>query len=225
VSDMGAGIPGDKLARLFTPFDRLGAEYSSVEGTGLGLALCKRLMHAMGGSIGADSTLGRGSTFWIDLPHAESPFGRSSRLEATSPEKEHISFAGKRKILYIEDNLSNLTLVEQILSEEPAIELVSAMQGQLGLDLARKHSPDLILLDLHLPDLPGQEVLARLGRDEATRHIPVVVISADATARQIDQLMAAGAHAYLTKPLDVTEVLQVVEEATFKNGAKQDAAV
>jgi CheY-like chemotaxis protein len=222
---MGAGIPADKLARLFTPFDRLGAEYSAVEGTGLGLALCKRLMHAMGGSIGADSALGRGSTFWIDLPRAESPSGRSSRQEARPPEKEQTSFAGKRKILYIEDNLSNLTLVEEILSEEPEIELVSAMQGQLGLDLARKHSPDLILLDLHLPDLPGQEVLARLGRDEATRHIPVVVISADATARQIDKLMAAGAHAYLTKPLDVTKVLQVVEEVAFKDGAKEESAV
>ena len=128
--------------------------------------------------------------------------------------------SGKRTVLYIEDNLSNLTLVQEIIAEQPEIELLAAMQAQLGLDLARKHRPDLILLDLHLPDLAGAEVLAQLRREEATRDIPVVVISADATARQIDRLMAAGAHAYLTKPLDITELSQVVEEAIFKNGIK-----
>jgi CheY-like chemotaxis protein len=221
VSDTGAGIPGNKLARLFTPFDRLGAEHSAVEGTGLGLALSQRLMHAMGGSIGASSTLGQGSTFWIEIRRAESPLERISSPEMDTSERESLSLAGKRKILYIEDNLSNLTLVEEILRDQPETELIGAMQGQLGLDLARKHSPDLILLDLHLPDLPGWEVLAQLRRDEATRHIPIVVISADATARQIERLLAAGAHAYLTKPLDVAQFLQVVEETIFRNGAKE----
>ncbi|MDP9254316.1 MAG: ATP-binding protein, partial [Verrucomicrobiota bacterium] len=221
VRDSGAGIPAEKLARLFTPFDRLGAEQSAVEGTGLGLALCQGLMHAMGGSIGVNSTVGQGSTFWFELTRAQSPLkGTPPRAsEASAAEPKRISCAQPRTILYIEDNLSNLTLVEEILSEQE-IQLVAAMQGQLGLDLARKHLPDLILLDVHLPDLPGSEVLAQLRRDETTRDIPVVVISADATARQIDLLMAAGAHAYLTKPLDVTEFSRVVEEAIFKNGTK-----
>ena len=217
VTDTGGGIAADKLARLFTPFDRLGAEYSAIEGTGLGLALSQRLMHAMGGSISASSTLGRGSTFWVELPCAESPLaaGREGLLE----QQERHVFDGKRKILYIEDNLSNLTLIEEILREQPEIELLSAMQGQLGLDLARKHLPDLILLDLHLPDLPGWEVLSRLRSQEDTRDIPVVIISADATNRQIEQLMATGARAYLTKPLDVNEFFRVLEETTLKSAA------
>jgi CheY-like chemotaxis protein len=219
ISDTGAGIPAGKLERLFTPFDRLGAEQSTVEGAGLGLALSQRLMHAMGGSIGASSTLGRGSTFWLELPCAESPAKWISSPDTETSERERLSLTGKRRILYIEDNLSNLTLVEEILRDQPEIELISAMQGQLGLDLARKHSPDLILLDLHLPDLPGWEVLAQLRRDEVTRGIPIVVISADATARQIERLMAAGAHAYLTKPLDVSEFFRVVEETTLKSAA------
>jgi CheY-like chemotaxis protein len=128
-------------------------------------------------------------------------------------------FEGKRKILYIEDNLSNLTLIEELLREQPEIELISAMQGQLGLDLARKHLPDLILLDLHLPDLPGREVLSRLRSQEDTRDIPVVVISADATTHQINQLTAAGARAYLTKPLDVNEFFRVLEETTLRSAA------
>ena len=223
ISDTGVGIPGEKLARLFTPFDRLGAEQSKVEGTGLGLALSQRLMQAMGGTIGAESTLGQGSTFWVELPRVQSPLACTSPQKSKAPEREHVSSAGKRTILYIEDNLSNLTLVQEILQDQPEIELISAMQGQLGLDLARKHLPDLILLDAHLPDLPGRELLAQLHRDTGTCHIPVIVISADATARQINELMAAGAHAYLTKPLDVTEVLHLVEEATINNPAKEGA--
>ena len=223
ISDTGIGIPGEKLARLFTPFDRLGAEQSKVEGTGLGLALSQRLMQAMGGTIGAESTLGQGSTFWVELPRVQSPLACTSPQKSKAPEREHVSSAGKRTILYIEDNLSNLTLVQEILQDQPEIELISAMQGQLGLDLARKHLPDLILLDAHLPDLPGRELLAQLHRDTGTCHIPVIVISADATARQINELMAAGAHAYLTKPLDVTEVLHLVEEATINNPAKEGA--
>ena len=162
MTDTGPGIPVDKLSRLFTPFDRLGAEQSTVEGTGLGLALCQRLTHAMGGTIGVKSSPGSGSTFWVELPLTESPLARLAGQLADTQEREHIT--EPRKILYIEDNLSNLTLIEQLLSDEPAVELITAMQGQLGLDLARQHLPDLILLDLHLPDLPGWEVLARLQK-------------------------------------------------------------
>jgi two-component system, sensor histidine kinase and response regulator len=222
VTDTGAGIAADKLARLFTPFDRLGVEQSGVEGTGLGLALCQRLMHAMAGDIGVDTAVGKGSAFWIELPPADSPLKALPRNPVAALEDSTGGDAGT--ILYIEDNLSNLSLVEQMLADEPRIELLTAMQGGLGLDLARQHSPDLILLDLHLPDLRGHEVLARLRSDELTRHIPVVVISADATARQIQRLMAAGAHSYLTKPLDVSEFFRVVDEA-MRSSRHVEAAV
>jgi PAS domain S-box-containing protein len=223
VRDTGAGIPVEKLTRLFTPFDRLGAEQSTVEGTGLGLALCQRLVQAMQGSIGVNSTLGNGSTFWLELPHAESPL--QTLAVQSAPACPQRSDEASRRILYIEDNFSNVTLVEQMLAERPALELMTAMQGRVGLELARKHDPDLILLDLHLPDMPGWQVLAQLKADHATRDIPVVVISADATAPQIKRLLSAGARAYLTKPLDIAEFFRVIEEAISPSEeAKEEAA-
>jgi PAS domain S-box-containing protein len=211
VQDTGAGIAVEKLARLFTPFDRLGAEQSAVEGTGLGLALCQRLVNAMQGSIGVNSTLGSGSTFWLELPMAKSPL---ETLAGTRPATTDAAGDGEsRRILYIEDNFSNVTLVDQMLAERPAFELMTAMQGRVGLELARQHSPDLILLDLHLPDMPGWQVLAQLKSDHLTREIPVVIVSADATAPQIKRLLAAGARAYLTKPLDIPEFFRVLDEA------------
>ena len=212
VRDTGAGIPVDKLARLFTPFDRLGAEQSSVEGTGLGLALCQRLVQAMHGTIGVSSTLGNGSTFWLDLPRAQSPLKTLPAAQTGSVSKEPAT-EDVRRILYVEDNFSNVTLVDQMLAERPTLELMTAMQGRVGLELARQHSPDLILLDLHLPDLPGWQVLAQLKADHLTREIPVVVISADATPPQIKRLLSAGARAYLTKPLDIPEFFRVIDEA------------
>ncbi|HEV7485535.1 MAG TPA: PAS domain S-box protein, partial [Thermoanaerobaculia bacterium] len=223
VTDTGAGIATEKLVRLFTPFDRLDVEQSGVEGTGLGLALCQRLMHAMAGDIGVKSAAGKGSAFWIELPAVDSPLKALSRNRTRAV--DDASMAGAGKILYIEDNLSNLTLVEEMLAEQPGIELLTAMQGGLGLELARQHSPDLILLDLHLPDLRGHEVLARLRQEEITRDIPVVVISADATARQIQRLMAAGARSYLTKPLDIGQFFRVIDEAMRTRIRQPEAAV
>ncbi|MEN3369263.1 MAG: hypothetical protein V7609_1406 [Verrucomicrobiota bacterium] len=212
VTDSGSGIPAQKLTRLFTPFDRLGAEQSGVEGTGLGLALCQRLMQAMDGAVGVSSEVGKGSAFWIELPGAKSPLEGLPKNRSVLEVQPHSLTGQKRKVLYIEDNFSNLTLVEQMLAERSDLQIITAMQGQLGLDLARKHLPDIILLDLHLPDLPGWEVLARLRRSKLTQDIPVIIISADATARQIDRLMAAGARAYLTKPLDITELFRAIDE-------------
>jgi len=213
VSDTGKGIASEKLARLFTPFDRLGAEQTGVEGTGLGLALCHRLMEAMNGSIGADSIPGQGSSFWIELACTESPLQRAG-LVYRAPQSSQGAEVPSLSILYIEDNLSNFTLIEQVLAEMPHVKLMSAMQGELGIELARRHAPDLILLDLHLPDIPGWEVLARLQQDDSTRSVPVIIISADATARQIDRLLKAGARAYLTKPLNIPEFLKTINDVT-----------
>lgn len=120
-------------------------------------------------------------------------------------------------MLYIEDNLSNLRLIERILMKRPTINLISAMQGQMGLDMAYEHRPDLILLDLHLPDMTGNEVLRRLQEDSRTASIPVVVLSADANPQQVDKLLDAGARAYLTKPLDVKQLLKILEETTAQS--------
>jgi CheY-like chemotaxis protein len=166
----------------------------------------------MNGSIGVNTTIGHGSTFWVELARSQSP------LVHVVPAKRNgshpASKVARRTILYIEDNLSNVTLIEQMLAEQPKIKLITAMRGQLGIELARQHSPDLILLDLHLPDVPGWEVLSRLQGDAATREIPVVVISADVTSRQIKRLMAAGARAYLTKPFDMQEFFRIIEQTS-----------
>ncbi len=211
VSDTGPGIPPALLEHLFMPFDRLGAEQSGVEGTGLGLALTKRLVEAMGGAVGVESALGQGSTFWVELPLAEAPAERAggTPAEALAP----AAAPGPAvTVLYIEDNLSNLRLIERVLAHRPQVRLLPAMQGRLGLDLAREHRPALILLDLHLPDVPGHEVLRHLQGDDRTRDIPVIVISAEATPGQVERLKATGARAYLTKPLNVQELLAVLDE-------------
>jgi PAS domain S-box-containing protein len=210
VADTGVGIASEAMARLFDPFDRLGAEMSDVEGTGLGLALSKGLIEAMGGTVKAESEAGVGSAFTIELSLAEPPVDRFER-EWGGHEAPSGQVNPSRTILYIEDNVSNLRLIERIISDRPQVRLLSAMQASLGLELARDHLPDLILLDLHLPDMAGDEVLRRLRQDPTTRTIPVVMISADATHAQINRLLAAGADEYLTKPLDVKRFLEIVE--------------
>jgi PAS domain S-box-containing protein len=213
VHDTGPGIPPERLSELFVPFARLGAEMSNVEGTGLGLALSRRLAEAMAGELTVSSKVGEGSTFRVRLRAVESPLLRLARRaapEAAAPVAEAADVRPAR-LLYIEDNLANVSLIETILAGRPQVTLVTALQGGLGLDLARQHGADLILLDLHLPDVPGDEVLVRLRADPRTAHIPVVVISADATPGRIDRLLRSGAHAYLTKPLDVDQFLDVVD--------------
>jgi CheY-like chemotaxis protein/two-component sensor histidine kinase len=212
VKDTGPGIPPDRLGELFVPFSRLGAETSGVEGTGLGLALSQRLVEAMGGQIQVESIPGEGSTFWVTLPLDEHPLARLAGERPALPEasEPHSAQAGKT-ILYVEDNLANLDLVESIFAGRPEIQLLPALQGRLGLDLAKEHNPDLILLDLHLPDIHGEIVLRELQADPKTQGIPVIVVSADATARQIERLRSAGARDYLTKPLDVDQFLNVVD--------------
>jgi len=214
VSDSGPGIPPDKLARLFTPFDRLGAEQTGIEGVGLGLSLSKRLMEAMGGTLGVASAPGQGSTFWIELPIVESPEERVAQAGERLPAPAELEASRKaRVVLYIEDNLSNLKLIQRLLAHRPEVRLLPAMQARLGLQLAREHRPTLILLDLQLPDISGEEVLRQLRATPETRDIPVAIISADATPGRLERLRAAGAGQYLTKPLDVKQFLIVLDEA------------
>jgi CheY-like chemotaxis protein len=211
VHDTGAGIAPERFGELFVPFSRLGAERSGIEGTGLGLALSQRLIEAMGGAITVETVPGEGSAFHLELEIVASPLERLAEERGTRPRAESSSADRPATLLYIEDNLANLTLIETILAARPHCTLVPALQGRLGLDLAREHRPDLILLDLHLPDLPGDEVLQRLRADPRTRETPVVVISADATSRRVVQLRAAGAYAYLTKPLDIDHFLATID--------------
>jgi signal transduction histidine kinase/CheY-like chemotaxis protein len=213
IGDTGQGIRAEHIERLFSAFERLDADRDGIEGTGLGLALSKKLVELMGGKIGVESTVGVGSTFWLEFPAAEGPVERHERLRASSAElSPRSALATERTILYVEDNLSNLKLIERILEQRREIHLISATQGELGIDLAREHHPDLILMDLNLPDMSGHEALLRLRADPATSAIPIVVVSADATPGQIERLMTAGAKSYLVKPLDVKTFLATVEE-------------
>ncbi len=215
VADTGIGLPPDAMGRLFEPFDRLGREGMGIEGTGLGLSLSKGLVEAMGGRISASQNPGGGATFTVELPRADAPESRARVAQAEPIAAGHST----GHVLYIEDNLANFRLIEQVLSRRPGVRVLPAMQAGLGIQLARAHQPDLIILDLHLPDMNGEEVLRRLIHDPATASIPVVIASADATSRQVERLLELGARAYLTKPIDVRKLLGMVDEFLPVQGA------
>lgn len=222
VTDTGAGIGNAKLRLLFQPFERLGAEHSGIEGTGLGLALSRGLAEAMGGALGVDTEVGRGSTFWVELRVTAAPDAHAApaerRGDATglAPETHGV-------VLYIEDNRSNVRLMERVLERRPGVRLCHAPDGRRGLLTAQTERPDLIFLDLHLPDLSGEEVLRRLWHDPRLRRIPVAVLSADATADQSRRLRACGAIAYLTKPLEIRDVLRLIDDRLHPHAEAQRA--
>lgn len=211
ISDNGRGICEEDQEKLFRPFSRVGNESLSIEGTGLGLALSKGLMEAMGGKIGVESTLHQGSTFWFELPRV-SETEAETLVHREFPAEPTEDFAAPRTVLYVEDNPANSMLMGRILALRKGANLIGATQGRLGIDLARAHQPDLVLLDLHLPDISGEEVLRALQADPLTEAIPVAILSADATPGQMERMLAAGARSYLTKPLDVASVLRLVDE-------------
>jgi len=218
VRDTGFGIKPEDLARLFTPFERLGFGHSTVQGTGLGLVISKRLVEAMGGRLLVASTPNVGSTFSIELAAGEREDRHLGEAvgEALQPTR---AFERKFSVLAIEDNASNLRLIEAILDRRPEISLMSAVHGSIGLDLARQFPPDLILLDLNLPDMTGMEVLTRLRNSDITRRTPIVIVSADATNSQIERLLHAGATDYLTKPFEIQQFLKLLNDQMSKSVA------
>ncbi len=217
VSDTGIGMSESEVRRLFTPFDRLGRESTGEEGTGVGLALSQRLVHLMGGTIEVESEPGVGSRFTVVLPLAESAIGSDGASLSDVARDASSSPVGGAPftpvtVAYIEDNLANVRLMERLVERRTGVSLIHAMQGRLGLDLVASSMPDLIFLDLHLPDMSGEEVLRRLRADDATRGIPIVVVSADATPGQVQRIVEMGATGYLVKPFDIEEVLARLDE-------------
>src|SRR5919202_862478 len=218
VTDTGEGLSPEQIARLFQPFERLGGR--GVEGTGLGLVLSKGLVELMGGTLGVESTPGDGSTCWVELPRAAPPPAvAEAPVEAT---RASPAVAGHTALL-IEDNPAIVALLESILAQRAGVRLRTAYRGAVGLELARAQRPDLILLDVHMPDMDGEAVVRPLQSNPETQGIPVVAVSADATAEQEERLLRAGAHAYLVKPLDVRALLRVVDSVVPDAGAKDDA--
>ncbi|AUG07607.1 ATP-binding protein [Pseudomonas sp. S09G 359] len=211
VCDTGRGIAADHIGQLFKPFERLGAD-PNVEGSGLGLALSKSLLEKMNGTLSVHSQHGIGSRFTLELPFVsvQTPSDPATAVVDTTPARPAPSVQGK--VLYIEDNLSSLALIETLLHRRPGIKLLSSMQGQLGLDLAAQHAPRLILLDVSLPDIDGITVLQRLRRSANTRHIPVLMITADTSDLTRQALHDAGATAILNKPINVPAFLAHLDQ-------------
>ncbi len=212
VRDGGAGLPPDMLQQLFQPFNRLGQERSTEEGTGIGLVMSKRLVELMGGLIGVESTVGSGSVFWFELnstdePHLEVDAGQPP--EIAQAQVEH--GAPLRTLLYVEDNPANLKLIEQLIARRSDIRLLSARDGSRGIQLARAHQPEVILMDINLPGISGIEALKILREDPVTAHIPVIALSANAMPRDIEKGLQAGFFRYLTKPIRVNEFMETLE--------------
>jgi CheY-like chemotaxis protein/anti-sigma regulatory factor (Ser/Thr protein kinase) len=201
VRDTGRGIPADRLSDVFEPFERLG------------LALSEHLMELMGGTLTVKSEPGVGSTFTAELELAEqsdalAPIERSFKIT----ERDRSDAAPKARLLYVEDNVANIKLIERVLEHRPEIAVEATLQGRLGIELARHHPPDVILLDLHLPDLTGEQVLDALKSDARTARIPVIILTADVSADQATRVLNLGASAFLTKPLDVPSFLDTLDE-------------
>ncbi len=222
IKDSGIGLAPEQLAQLFQPFNRLGQENGSKEGTGIGLVVTKQLVELMGGTIGVESSVGIGSLFWVEFSAADAP-----EPEADGPDQygqheatKHIP-ASRHTLLYVEDNPANLLLVEQLVARRMDLTLLTATEGNQGFQLARSHQPDVILLDINLPGISGLDVLKLLHEDPQTAHIPVMALSANAMPRDLEKGLEAGFLRYLTKPIKAMEFMDALD-AAFHIAAKND---
>jgi signal transduction histidine kinase/CheY-like chemotaxis protein len=223
VRDSGEGLTPDKLTQLFQPFNRLGQESNAEEGTGIGLVVCKRLIELMGGVIGVESVVGRGSVFWIELNLTDRPQSAAGIAEPEAIARTQVLAATPlHTLLYVEDNPANLMLVEDLIARRTDIGLLSARDGISGVETARASRPDVILMDINLPGISGIQALRILADDPATAHIPVVALSANAIPRDIERGMEAGFFRYLTKPIKVNEFMDTLDVAL--KFAKAEAA-
>jgi PAS domain S-box-containing protein len=214
LQDTGEGLAADRLAQLFQPFNRLWQESGAQEGTGIGLVVSKRLVELMGGTIGVESTVGVGSVFWIELDAAAELQLVAEPVDSVPADPAPAaSGAPRRTLLCVEDNPANLMLVERLVARRPDIRLLSARDGRCGVEMARTHQPDIILLDINLPGISGPTALRILGEDPATAHIPVIALSANAMPRDIELGLQAGFFRYLTKPIKVGEFMDTLDAA------------
>jgi signal transduction histidine kinase/ActR/RegA family two-component response regulator len=210
VQDTGMGLRPEQVKQLFQPFNRLGQETGGEEGTGIGLVVTKRLVELMGGAIGVTSSQGVGSMFWIALQSTE-PVPSRVDPNAERPAEHHRHQEGEPiTVLYVEDNPANLKLVEEIISFRPDLKLISAPDGHLGVELARAHRPDIILMDINLPGLNGIEAVKLLASDPRTANIPVIALTANAMPRDVEKGLAAGFFRYLIKPINVDEFTEAI---------------
>jgi len=214
VKDTGEGLTPDKLTQLFQPFNRLGKETGIEEGTGIGLMVSKRLVELMKGEIGVESTVGVGSVFWFELNLTTEPQSAVAAVEPTAVGQAQVqNDAQLRTLLYVEDNPANLMLVEDLIARRPDVRLLSAIDGNRGVEIARASRPDVILMDINLPGISGIQALKILRADPATAHIPVVALSANAIPRDIEKGLEAGFFRYLTKPIKVNEFMDALDVA------------
>ncbi len=214
VEDTGDGLSAADIAQLFQPFNRLGREATAEEGTGIGLVVSKRLVELMGGVIGVESTVGTGSVFWIELNlTTESQPSAVETSDAALARAQSPVHAQLRTLLYVEDNPANLMLVEDLIARRPDIRLLTAKDGNRGIEIARTSLPDVILMDINLPGISGIQALGVLAADPATAHIPVVALSANAVPRDIERGLDAGFFRYLTKPIKVNEFMHTLDVA------------
>jgi CheY-like chemotaxis protein len=214
VTDSGPGIPADCISRLFVPFERLGQkEGGTAGGTGLGLALCQRLVKALDGKIGVASTVGLGSTFWVEIPALVSIHQSTSiqvnLQESSEPVTQPIPM--QKTILYVEDDLANYHLLERIISSRKDLRLVSAPEGRTAFEKIRQHQPNLVLLDLNLPDMPGEQLLERLKADAQTSEIPVIIVTGEVMTDRANNLSKIGAANVLAKPYRIQELFQMLD--------------
>lgn len=214
VRDTGKGLAPEQLLQLFQPFNRLGKETGAEEGTGIGLVVTKRLVELMGGTIGADSTVGVGSVFWFELSLTTAPLlaiREADQAALTLPQIP--DGTPRRTVLYVEDNPANLELVEQLIARRPDLRLLSAADGNLGIEFARVYLPAAILMDINLPGINGLEAMKILRADPTTAHIPIIALSANAVPHDIEKALQAGFFDYLTKPIKVAQFMDTLDMA------------